>query len=49
VGWCMFDRFGWAFDLTRVAALRWMLTRTMLVLIGALVGAVVVGRSSGAA
>ena len=38
----MFDRFGWAFDLTRVAALRWMLGRTMLVLIAALVGAVVV-------
>jgi hypothetical protein len=42
VGWCMFDRFGWAFDLTRVAALRWMLPRTMLVLIAALVGVVVV-------
>ena len=42
MGWCMFDRFGWAFDLTRVAALRWMLARTMLVLIAALVGAVVV-------
>ena len=38
----MFDRFGWAFDLIRVAALRWMLARTMLVLIAALVGAVVV-------
>jgi hypothetical protein len=42
VGWCMFDRFRWAFDLTRAAALRWMLPRTMLVLIAALVGAVVV-------